>query len=276
MKTSQRESSSEHLPVRNGLALMYASSLIIALMMAAVSLVGLLNQSEIYPEKELIQAFLANDVANLVIGLPILIGSMWLARRGKLLGLLFWPGALFYVLYNYLVYVFGMPLNWAWLLYLTLVMLSGYTMAGLVASIDGELIQGRLSGAVPERVAGGVLVGLGTLLLLRVIAVLVDALVSQTLLPKTEIALLVTDFLIAPASIIGGVLLWRRLALGYVGGVGLLFLNSMLFVGLILVLLLQPLLTGAPFAPVDVLVVFIMGLICFIPFALFVRGTVRS
>lgn len=276
MKTSQRESSSEHLPVRNGLALMYASSLIIALMMAAVSLVGLLNQSEIYPEKELIQAFLANDVANLVIGLPILIGSMWLARRGKLLGLLFWPGALFYVLYNYLVYVFGMPLNWAWLLYLTLVMLSGYTMAGLVASIDGELIQGRLSSAVPERVAGGVLVGLGTLLLLRVIAVLVDALVSQTLLPKTEIALLVTDFLIAPASIIGGVLLWRRLALGYVGGVGLLFLNSMLFVGLILVLLLQPLLTGAPFAPVDVLVVFIMGLICFIPFALFVRGTVRS
>jgi hypothetical protein len=35
-----------------------------------------------------------------MIGLPILRGSMGLARRGKLLGLLLWPGALFYVLYH--------------------------------------------------------------------------------------------------------------------------------------------------------------------------------
>jgi hypothetical protein len=37
---------------------------------------------------------------------------------------------------------------------------------------------------------------------------------------------------------------------------------------------LQPLLTDAPFALVDVIVVLIMGLICFIPFGLFVRGIV--
>jgi hypothetical protein len=37
----------------------------------------------------------ANNVGNLVIGLAILLGAMGLARRGRLIGLLFWPGALF-------------------------------------------------------------------------------------------------------------------------------------------------------------------------------------
>jgi hypothetical protein len=73
----------------------------------------------------------SNDVVNLFIGLPILLGSMWLAWRGKLIGLLFWPGALFFVLYNYLIYVFAMPLNVAFLLHLALVTLSVYTIIGL-------------------------------------------------------------------------------------------------------------------------------------------------
>jgi hypothetical protein len=40
--------------------------------------------------------------------------------------------------------------------------------------------------------------------------------------------------------------------------------------------LLQPLLASAPLAITDVLVVFVMGLICFIPFALFVHGVVAK
>jgi hypothetical protein len=50
----------------------------------------------------------------------------------------------------------------------------------------------------------------------------------------------------------------------------------MLFIGLIMFLLLQPVLTDAPFVLVDIIVVFIMGLICFIPFGLFVRGVVST
>ncbi len=44
-------------------------------------------------------------------GLPILLGSMWVAHRGKLIGLLLWTGALFFVLYNYLAYVIALPLS---------------------------------------------------------------------------------------------------------------------------------------------------------------------
>jgi hypothetical protein len=52
-------------------------------------------------------------VVNLLIGLPILLGSMWLARRGQLIGLFLWPGALLFVLYNDIIYVFAMPINLA-------------------------------------------------------------------------------------------------------------------------------------------------------------------
>jgi hypothetical protein len=197
---------------------------------------------------------------------------MWLVRRGKLIGLLFWPGALFYVFYTYLVYVFSMPLNVAFLLHLTLVTLSAYTMIGLVASIDGKAVQHKLTCAVPERAGGSVLAGLGILFFVRVTSVMINALISQTPVTAVELALHVSDFMITPAWVIGGVLLWRREAIGYVTGLGLLFQASMLFIGLIFILILQPFITAAQFVLSDVLVIFVMSMVCFIPFALFVRG----
>jgi hypothetical protein len=270
------KSLSSNLPIRGDLTLAYTLSLTVALFMVGASIAGLLASSTIYPTEELLQAFVSNDIINLVIGVPILLGSMWLARRGKLVGLLFWPGALLYVFYNYVVYVFGMPLNVVFPLYATLVVLSVYTMIGLVVSIDGEAVRHRLAGTVPVRLGGGVLAGLGVLFLVRAIAVMVSALISQTPVTETELALLLADFIVAPAAVIGGVLLWRREALGYVAAMGLLFQFSMLFIGLIVVLLLQPLLTAAPFVLTDVIVVLIMGMICFVPFALFVRGVVST
>ncbi len=265
-----------NLPIKGSISLIYIHSFLIAILMAVVSVTGLLYRTLIYPADELLRAFVPNDVVNLFVGLPILLGSMWLAWRGKLIGLLCWTGALFFVLYNYIAYVFAMPLNWAFLLHLALAMLSLYTLIGLVASIDGKAVQQRLSGAVPEKFAGGVLAGLGLLFFFRVIAVVINSVTGGIIPPKTELAVNVSDFFITPAWIIGGILLWRRKEFGYVSGLGLLFQASMLFIALIIFLLLQPLLTTAPFAVADVVVIFTMGLICFIPFVLFVRGVIAE
>jgi hypothetical protein len=265
-----------HLPVQRSLTWIYAFSLLIAVLMAAASIAGLMYTSAIYPADELVRAFVPNDVTNLLIGLPILLGSMWLARRGRWIGLLCWPGALFYVLYNYLIYVLAMPFNAAFLSHLALVTLSVYTLIGLLASMDGKAIQQRLTGAVPERAAGGILAGLGLLFFVRLLGVLASALTRQTVLASTELALQTSDFVTTPAWVIGGVLLWRRKEFGYVIGLGLLFQASMLFIALIMFLLLQPLLTAAPLALADIVVISVMGLICFIPFALFVRGVISK
>lgn len=270
------ESKIRPLPVIHELRWAYLVTLLIALLTAVVSVAGLVYPDEIYPTEELRQSFLANDVANLFIGLPILLGSMWLAWRGNLVGLLFWPGALFYGLYNYLTYLFGMPLNAMYPVYLVIVTLSIYATIGLVATIDGGAVRKRLAGRVPERFTGGLLFVLGALFGLLAMSVLLTPLFNDSTIARSELGLAVSDFIASGAWLIGGVMLWRRQALGYVGGAGLLFNITMLFVGLFIILLLKPLLTEAPFVFADVLTIFVMGVVSSIPLIRFVRGTVSE
>ena len=164
----------------------------------------------------------------------------------------------------YLYFGFGLGLG--------LVALSLYTIIALVASIDGESIKKKLSGKVHEKISGAILVGMGVLFLFQVVGVMIVALGNQTLIAGTELATHVSDFLLSPALVIGGILLWRCKDFGYVSGLGLLFQLSMLFIGLIMFLIIQAVLMITPFASGDVIVISIMGLIGLVPFALFVRG----
>lgn len=264
------------LPISRRLTPFYVSSLVIVLLLAAASAAALLNPDQVYPTQALRESALANDVINLVLGLPILLGSMWLTGRNKLVGLLFWPGALLFVVYNSLARTFDMPLGWVFLANLALVALSTYTLIALVASMDSSSVQQRLAGLVRPRLSGGILMGFGVFVILRGLGVVGGALAGGTALLETELSVVVADVLVSPVWIVGGLLLWQRKALGYLSGVGLLFQASMLFIGLVGFLLLQPLLTDAPFDLVAVITVSIMALPSLIPFGLFVRGIVKS
>lgn len=263
-------------PCEGGWGIAYASSLLVAIVMTVASAIGLLNSDQNYPTDWLRQTALANDVANLVIGLPILLASVWSAWRGKKIGALLWPGALMYALYNYLAYAFVMPVSWVYLAYLVLIVLIAYTIIGIVAGIDAERVKESLDGRVPIRLSAGVLMVLGGLIFLRLFYVIGSALAGSAEMPVTDLAVLLPDALLSPAWVIGGLLLWRRKPLGYVAGLGLLFQTTMLFIGLILVLFLQPVLNDAPFSLADVIVVAIMGSISFVPTGLYLRGVVRS
>ena len=92
---------------------------------------------------------------------------------------------------------------------------------------------------------------------------------------RTELALIVADVIVSSALIIGGLLLWGRHALGYVCGLALLFMATMLFLGLILVLILQPLITSAPFSLVDVVVTTIMSLVTVVPLTYYLKGVIN-
>ncbi len=264
------------LPVKTSLDLPERLSLLIVLLMAAASLAGLLFPTVVYPSDELRRAFLANDVVNLSIGLPILLGSLWSARRGSLTGLLFWPGALFFATYNYAAYTVAMPFTWQATLFLALVILSVAIISQLLARINAEAVKTRLQGKVFERLSGGVLAGFGLLFFLMAVGKVVSHFNGQTVLPWPEISVQIADLLITPCWVVGGILLWRKQALGYVCGAGLLFQASMLFVGLLVFFILQPIVTSAPFPIDDFVVIFVMGLFCFVPFVLFVRGLWKS
>lgn len=276
MKSSDAAIASGGLPVTRELRSAYALSFLIAALVAATSLAGLLFQAALYPTEELRRSFVSNDAVNLFIGLPVLLGAMALTRRDKMVGLLFWPGALLCVPYNAIVYAVAMPFTWQFVVYLAQIVLSGYTIFRLVAAIDGSAIRQRLAGRVFEKLSGGVLAGLSGMFFLRAVAQIAGALTGSQTVAGAEMATLIADLVCAPIWVVGGVALWRKQALGYVGGAGLLFQLSMLFVGLLVFFVLQPFLTTAPFSVEGFVAVLVMGLICFVPFGLFTRGVIRS
>jgi hypothetical protein len=234
--------------------------------MAALSLAGLFFQPALYPTQELQRAFVSNDVVNLLIGLPVLLISLSLARRDKTLGVLLLPGALLYVTYNYIAYSVATWMSAPTFFYIVLVGLSAWSAFQTFATINRESAQQKLHGTVPARFAGGVLMVFGLLFFLRAVAEFFDGAAGIT-----EFGVLVADLLITPLWILGGLSLWRKQAFGYAIGAGLLFQASMLFVGLLLFFILQPFLIGAEFPATDFAVILGMGLIFFIPFGIFVK-----
>jgi hypothetical protein len=243
--------------------------------MTITSVVGLFFQSAIYPTDELALAFAPVDAFHLVVGLPILLGSMWLARRGQLVGLLCWPGALLYVLYSFVLNLLGLPFDVLFLPYLLLVILSAYTLIALVASIDGEAVRQKLVGRVPERLAGGILIVLTSLFVLNVVSETTTVLINETPVGPLDSMLWIADSAtLAPVLIAGGYLLWRRKALGYVGGAGMLLAYLMLFGGLVPVFVFPAFYDSSPIDVGGIVFALVMSVLCLVPLVRFVRGIV--
>lgn len=270
-------SGSPSLPIKRDLTVAYLLSLVIVLLMALAAVTGLLSPTTIYPTDELILAFVPVDLFHLVVGVPVLLGSMWLARRGKLIGLLCWPGALLYVLYSYVLNLIGVPFGVLFLPYLLLVTLSAYTAIALVASIDGEAVRLRLTGVVPVRAAGVILIVLTSLFILNAVAEIVIALANQSPVGPLDLMLWIADLsILGPACLVGGILLLQRKALGYTSGTGLLLVYSMLFIGLVPVLAFPAFYSAEPIDVVGLVMMLAAGLVSLILFALFARGAMSD
>ncbi len=272
MTTSKAGSPSASLPLTRGLTPVYALSLLIGLLMTMASVVGILYQNSLYPTEELRSWLVTNDLFNLVVGLPFLLISMWLARRGKLIGLLCWPGALYYVLYVYVAYVIGAPFGALFLPRLLLATLSAYALIGLMASIDGEVVRQKLVETVPARTTGGILLALAILILLREVGLIVGALIDPAPVASSELAQWIDDFAVGCPALLGvGIELWRRRALGYVGGAGLLLAYGILALSLVPIMV-----SGSSVDVGGIVIVALMAGLCFVPFVFFVRGAVRT
>jgi hypothetical protein len=266
----------KRLPLKGSLKNATILSWVTAALMAAASLAGILYPASLYATTELQQSSLTNDVISIMISLPILLGSIYTALRGSLLGLLLWPGGLLYVVYNYLVYTFGNPFGWITILSVLLVLISTLAAIQLIRSIDAKGVKQRIVEKAPNRFAGVVMIVFGTFFIVRVAGIIAGAVTTGIPLPLSEIGLAVADVTLSVLWITVGVLLLRRQPLGYLSGLGLLFAASALFIGLLVFFILQPIITDLPFALVDFVVVLLMSLVCFVPFGLYVRAISSS
>jgi hypothetical protein len=261
--------------VKRDLSLAYLVSVVVAILMTIVSVAGLIDGGRVYAglDRGLLTLFVGQDALNLLVGLPILLGSIWLARRGSFICLLLWPGTLFYVLYDYGYYVLGAPFNAFFLPYIALMTLSAYAMFAVLLSLDATAIRDRLGVGIRPRLVGGFLAGLAVLFTALWSALVTSALVGGTefgLVPRVVTTLDLT--LQLPALFVGGILLMRRHPLGYVVAPGLLLQASAYLAGLSVITVLQENLLQRPFDAVAVVPGIVVGLIGLMMMWSFVRG----
>jgi hypothetical protein len=175
-------------------------------------------------------------------------------------------------LYVFAPYLIALPFNILFLAYIVLVALSAFTLIGVVACIDGQAVRQRLIGVEPAKTSGGILLGLAILVIVRQVILIITALANHTPVDHLTLAIWIVDLTVqCPALLVVGFLLWRRQALGYVTGAGLLLQYGVLAVGVIQVMALEAFFASTSLNVVDVVVLLVMTAVCFVPLSFFAR-----
>jgi hypothetical protein len=129
----------------------YVLSVIVAVLAATASVVGLSFQAAVYRDKSWLAMAFGNDLVTLVVAVPVLVGALIFSARGSVRGRMVWLGALYYMLYNYAFYVFGLPVTKLYLPLITVFTLSAFALALAMGNLDVETISRKFSSRTPAR-----------------------------------------------------------------------------------------------------------------------------
>jgi hypothetical protein len=178
------------------------------------------------------------DTITLLVAVPLLLVSLFLYRRGSMRGSIFMNAMLLYFLYIGVTYTFSVIFNSMFLFYVVLFSASLFATIVAFTSFDPELLAGKLTAGVPRRGMAIFLIvaGLGTLMLW--ISELIGPIMNGT--APANLGAYTTMFthgfdsaVITPATVLTGLYLLRRKALGYVLAGPLLILCALIGVTVI-------------------------------------------
>lgn len=160
-----------------------------------------------------------NDLVTLVVGLPLLALSAWSALRGSLRGRLLLAGTLGFFLYTYMSMSMLTAYNALFLVYVALFTMCLYAFVLSLMAIDVQSLPGHFSPDLPRGWIAGVLFAVGGFLALawlgRIGGPLLQG-IDPVMENATTLVIQAMDLaLIAPLAVLGGVLLLRRSAWGY-------------------------------------------------------------
>jgi hypothetical protein len=160
-----------------------------------------------------------NDLITLVVGLPLLVVSAWLAFRGSLRGRLLLAGTLGFFLYTYMSMSTLTAYNGLFLVYVALFSLSLYAFILSLMAFDLSDLPRHFSPRLPHGWIAALLFVVGGFLSLAWLGRIVSPMLKHTtpaLENTTTLVIQTMDLgLIVPAAFLAGVLLLRRSAFGY-------------------------------------------------------------
>jgi hypothetical protein len=165
--------------------------------------------------------FTAADVITLALAIPILVVSILMYRRGSLAGGLMMTGALSYFLYNYTSMGFGAAYNNLFLAYTLIFSASLYGLILVLLSFDLKTLPSHFRPDLPRNGIGIFLIVSGIILSLiwLVLSIVPALLASKTPIEAAYYTTFTTGIIdigmVAPALILGGVLIRRGTPFGY-------------------------------------------------------------
>ncbi len=197
------------------------------------------------------------DLVILVIGVPLLLLSTALYRRGSLRGHLLLAGMLAFFLYDYASMAVGAAYNELFLVYIALVSTSLFGFILAFATVDLDRLRAAVAPTLPVRGIAGFLfvtfAGLVVIWLSPIVAGLVEGRPPAVLGTYTTIITFVLDLaVVAPSILLAGLLVLRRSAFGYLLAATVLVVTLLLAPALIAMTAFQ-LAAGVTFTPGEVI-----------------------
>ncbi len=164
--------------------------------------------------------FNVQDTITLVLGVPLLVLSILLYRRGSLQGGLLLSGTLTYFLYNYASMAFGAAYNNLFLIYVALFSSSLFGLSVALTSFELPALPAHFAKGLPRRgisifliVSGVVLIAIW--LFLDILPALLSGGTPQLWGYTTGVTWVVDMGVVGPSLIVAGILLLRRAPAGY-------------------------------------------------------------
>jgi len=196
----------------------------LAALLAFVSLIGILSTSVYTQETSNWKAqALGQDWADLLLAVPWLTITGALACRGSRPGLLLLASGLLYTFYEFVIYGFALHFNALFLPYCAVLGVCFFALAGIGFGFSQQDLSGWYSPIARVRLAGALLLAIGTSFALAWLAEIVPALVTSAA-PASVVAagtptnpVYVIDLsIVLPAHLLAGVSILRRRTLGLV------------------------------------------------------------
>lgn len=162
----------------------------------------------------------AQDIVTVFLGIPLLIISLNLTRKGLLKGRLLLAGTLGYFLYTYASYSFLAMYNPMFLIYVILLSTSFFAFTLMMMSFDLKKLSSRFQPKTPVKFIGYFLIFLAIIIALmwlgRIVNPLRAGIVPAELGHYTTLVIQALDFaFVVPAAMLAGLLILRKKPFGY-------------------------------------------------------------
>ncbi len=185
---------------------------------AVIASIGGLTCSNLYRDSDIIKSvWFVNDLITLVLAVPILLISVYYTLKGSLKAQLIWIGSIWYLLYNYVFYLYGAQFNNFFLLYVLLFSLSVYSLITTLFTININLVKESIKEGSPYRAISGFLFFFAFALGAPWVAMVIGFIISGETPPFEMTIVFATDlsFLVS-VLIFSAILLWKKNIWGFI------------------------------------------------------------